>query len=115
MDAALQQTGAAFGAGALLQTARVARALLDLADAEQIGPGTSRVTMAASAVDRATLLLDERPLSRQALVDRTSGVLETSDSRLSRYSVELEDVLTEQAPRATERPVQWARERTTGQ
>ena len=115
VDAVLQQTGAAFGAGALLETARVARALLDLADAEQIGPGTSRVTMAASAVDRATLLLDERPLSRQALVDRTSGVLETSDSRLSRYSVELEDVLTEQAPRATERPVQWARERTTGQ
>jgi transcription initiation factor TFIIB len=114
VDAVLQETGTAFGAGALLETARVARALLDLADAEQIGPGTSRVTMAASAVDRATLLLNERPLSRDELVDRTSEVVKTSDSRISRYSVELGDALTDQAPRATERPVQWARERTTG-
>lgn len=106
MDAVLQQTGAAFGAGALLETARVARAFLELADEARIGPGTSRVTMAASAVDRATLLLNERPLSRDELVDRTSEIVETSDSRLSRYSVELADALTEQAPRATERPVQ---------
>ena len=114
VDAVLQQVGAAFEPGALLETARVARGLLGLADAEQVGPGTSRVTMAASAVDRATLLLDERPLSRQALVDAASEVVATSDSRLSRYSLELEDALAEQAPWATERPVQWARERSTG-
>ncbi len=116
VDAVLRQTGAAFGPGALLETARVARALLDLADERRIGPGTSRVTMAASAVDRATLLLDERPFSRAELVERTSQVVQTSDSRISRYSVELGDALGEQAPRASTRPVQWARERsrTTG-
>jgi len=109
----LGQTGTAFEPGALLETARVARALLDLADETMIGPGTSRVTMAASAVDRATLLLDERPLSRQELVDRTSEVVPTSDSRISRYSVELEDALDEADRQARQRPIQWARGRTT--
>ena len=114
VDAVLEPTGAAFEPGALLKTARVARGLLGLADTEQIGPGTSRVTMAASAVDRATLLLGARPLSRQELVEAASRVVETSDSRLSRYSVELGDALAERDSRAPDRPVQWARERTTG-
>jgi transcription initiation factor TFIIB len=113
VDAVLRQTGTAFGAGALLETARVARALLDLADEARIGPGTSRVTMATAAVDRATLLLERRPLSRQALVDAASAVVVTSDSRISAYSLDLEDALTEEAPRATDWPVQWAREQTT--
>jgi len=68
--------------------------------------------MAAQVVDRATLLLDGRPLNRRALAG-ASTVVQTSDNRLSRYSVELEDALAEQAPRATDRPVQWVREQTT--
>jgi hypothetical protein len=69
--------------------------------------------MATAAVDRATLLLERRPLSRQALVDAASAVVVTSDSRISAYSLDLEDALTEEAPRATDWPVQWAREQTT--
>jgi len=113
VDAVLAETGSAFGPQALLDVATLGRALLGLADHERLGSGTSRVTMAASAVDRATLLLGERPVNRQALVDAASRVVQTSDSRLSRYSVEIADALAEQAPRATEHPLRWARERTT--
>lgn len=111
VDAVLAETGTAFGAQALLDVATVGRALLGLADHERIGPGTSRVTMAASAVDRATLLLGERPVSRADLVAAASRVVQTSDSRLSRYSLELEDALDARHPRAVERPLRWVNER----
>lgn len=79
------------GGGVLL----VSRAPLGLADIEQVGPGKNRVTMAAWAVDRVTLLLDKRPMSRQELVDDASRIVQTSDNRLSRYSVDFEDALAD--------------------
>ena len=93
VEVVLEHVGSAFGPGALLRVARVAQRLLDFADETGIGPGTSRVTMATVAVDRATLLLGERPFSRAELVEAAKRVVDTSESRVSGYSVELHRAL----------------------
>jgi transcription initiation factor TFIIB len=93
VEVVLEQAGGGFGPGELLAVARVAQRLLDLADENGIGPGTSRVTMATVAVDRATLLLGERPFSRAELVEAATRVVDTSESRVSGYSVELNRAL----------------------
>lgn len=100
----LEQAGEGFGPGELLAVARVARRLLDLADENGIGPGTSRVTMATVAVDRATLLLGERPFSRGELVDAARTIVDTSESRVSGYSVELNRVLKSKSGMGPGRP-----------
>lgn len=78
-------------ARALLRGARVARALLDLADREPIGPGTTRVTIGAAAVDRALRLLDAHPWTQAAVADAAASIVATSESRISRYSRALGD------------------------
>jgi transcription initiation factor TFIIB len=81
-----------------------------MADRAGIGPGTSRVTMAAAAVDRTMTLLGSRPLTQDELVEYASAVVPTSTSRLGRYSRAIRDELQARHPRATERPIEWARE-----
>lgn len=110
VDAVLREAGAAFGPDELLDVATVGRALLDVADRAGIGPGTSRVTMAALAVDRAMTLLGCRPLTQDDLVAHASRIVPTSTSRLGRYSRAIRDALQARYPRAPERPVVWARE-----
>jgi transcription initiation factor TFIIB len=110
VDAVLREAGEAFTPDTLLDVATVGRALLDVADRAGIGPGTSRVTMAASAVDRAMTILGRRPLTQDELVEHASQIVPTSKSRLGRYSRMIRDDLNARHPRATERPVVWARE-----
>lgn len=76
---------------AYLQLGVVGRHLLDLADEEPIAPGTSRLTVAASAVYAADRLTDEKWLTQQQVVDAGSPIVETSVSKLGRYARELVD------------------------
>jgi hypothetical protein len=89
----LDQAGGEFGPKELHEVARVSQRLLDLADERGIGPGTSRVTMVTAAVDRATLILRTRPFTRAALVRAAQTVVETSEGRVSGYSIELKHAL----------------------
>jgi transcription initiation factor TFIIB len=93
IDAVLEQAGGEFSPRELLTVARLSERLLDLADERMIGPGTTRLTMAAAAVDRATLELGVRPFSRAELIRAAWTVVDTSESRVSGYSVELKDAL----------------------
>jgi len=104
IDVVLEQAGGGFGPRDLLEVARLSEWLLDLADERTIGPGTSRLTMATVAVDRATLELGVRPFSRAELVHGTKRLIDTSESRVSGYSVELKDALESQGGRSAGRP-----------
>jgi transcription initiation factor TFIIB len=104
VEVVLEQAGGAFGPGEILRVARVAQRLLEVADDAGIGPGTSRVTMATVAVDRATLLLGERPFSRSELVEAARRVVDTSGSRVSGYSVELKRALESRGGVTARRP-----------
>jgi transcription initiation factor TFIIB len=110
VDAVCRAAGEAFTPAELLDVATVGRGLLDVADRAGIGPGTSRVTMAASAVDRAMTVLGTRPLTQAEVVEHASRIVPTSTSRLGMYSREIRDELDARHPRATERPVAWARD-----
>lgn len=76
---------------AYLRLAVIGEHLLELADAQQLGPGTSRVTMAASAVYAADRLTDGKMLTQQQVVDAGRTIVETSVSKIGRYSRELHD------------------------
>lgn len=76
---------------AYLRLGVVGRHLLELADETGIAPGTSRLTVAASAVYAADRLTDEKWLIQQQVVDAGSSIVETSVSKLGRYSRELHD------------------------
>lgn len=69
----------------------VGRHLLDLADKKQIAPGTSRLTVAASAVYATDRLTAGKWVTQQQVVDAGSTIVETSVSKLGRYSRELHD------------------------
>jgi transcription initiation factor TFIIB len=77
------------------QVARVGRHLLELADEEPVGPGTSRVTMAASAVYAADRLTPGKYLIQEQVVAAGKTVLDTSKSKVGRYSRELVEVYEE--------------------
>lgn len=79
------------GGRAYLQLAVVGDHLLKLADEEQIGPGTSRLTMAASAVYAADRLTDDKWLTQLEVVAAASAIVETTRSKLGRYSRDLYD------------------------
>lgn len=78
-------------ADAYLRLTVVGRHLLELADEKQIAPGTSRLTVAASAVYAADRVTDEKWLTQQQVVDAGSTIVETSTSKLGRYAGELHD------------------------
>lgn len=76
---------------AYLRLTVVGRHLLELADEKQIAPGTSRLTVAASAVYAADRVTDEKWVTQQAVVDAGSTIVETSTSKLGPYAQELVD------------------------
>jgi transcription initiation factor TFIIB len=57
-----------------------------LADREPIGPGTTRVTIGAAAVDRALRLLDAHPWSYARVAEAAGTIVATSENRIGRYS-----------------------------
>ncbi|MFD1586257.1 transcription initiation factor IIB family protein [Halorientalis brevis] len=75
----------------VLAYARLGRYLMGIADAEPIGPGTTRVTVAASAVYAADRLTDGKALTQAAVVAAGSRVCPTTTTRVSRYSRALHD------------------------
>jgi transcription initiation factor TFIIB len=76
---------------AYLRLATVGRHLLDLADDEQIAPGTSRLSAAAAAVYAADQLTDEKWLTRQEVVEAGSTIVETSTGKVGRYAGQMYD------------------------
>lgn len=64
---------------------------MELSDVAPVGPGTPRVTVAASAVYAADRLTDEKWLTRRQVVEAGSTIVVTSTSKLGTYSGELVD------------------------
>ncbi|WP_136603223.1 transcription initiation factor IIB family protein [Salinigranum halophilum] len=69
-----------------LELRRVGEFLLDIADEACIGPGTTRVTMAAAAVYAADRLTEGKAVTQQDVADAASAVVPTSKSKVSGYS-----------------------------
>ncbi|GGN26387.1 transcription initiation factor IIB [Halarchaeum nitratireducens] len=65
--------------------------LLAIADEKPVGPGTSRLTMGAAAVYVADRLTDGKVVTQAQVADAASTVVDTSKSRISRYSQTLHD------------------------
>lgn len=65
--------------------------LLAIADEEPVGPGTSRLTMAAAAVYAADRLTDGKTVTQAQVAEAASTIVDTSKSRVSRYSQALHD------------------------
>lgn len=76
---------------AYLRLATVGRHLLEVADDEQIAPGTPRLSAAAAAVYAADRLTDEKWLTRQQVVDAGNTIVETSTGKVGRYARQLSD------------------------
>ena len=79
----------------VLEYARIGRLLMNIADDEPIGPGTPRLTVAASAVYAADRLTDGKSVTQAEVVAAGSRIVDTSTSKLSRYSQELHDAYRE--------------------
>jgi len=77
--------------GTYLQFRRVAQQLLELADEVPIGPGTSRLTIAAAAVYAADRLTDGKQLTQAQVITAASTIVNTSKSKIATYSRELYD------------------------
>lgn len=73
---------------AYLKLAVLGRHLVELAHENKVGPGTPRIKVAASAVYAADRLTEDKWLT-QDVVDAGSTIVETSVSKLGRYSREL--------------------------
>jgi transcription initiation factor TFIIB len=65
--------------------------LLAIADEKPVGPGTSRLTIGAAAVYAADRLTDGKTLTQAQVTEAASTIVETSKSRVSRYSQALHD------------------------
>lgn len=65
--------------------------LLEIADEKPVGPGTSRLTMGAAAVYAADRLTDGKVVTQAQVAEAASTVVDTSKSRVSRYSQALHD------------------------
>ena len=68
-----------------------AAGLLQLADEQRIGPGTTRLTVAAAAVYVATKAAGVQ-LTQGIVVEAVSPITETTAGRISRYGCEIRDV-----------------------
>lgn len=75
----------------VLEFARVGRHLLELADVELVGPGTSRVAVAGAAVYAADRLTDGKTVTQAEVAEAASRVCPTSKGVVARYSRELYD------------------------
>jgi transcription initiation factor TFIIB len=98
VDAVVEALGKAKGVelDACLKLRRVGEFLLELADAECIGPGTSRVTVAAAAVYAADRLTEGKAVTQQAVADAATTVVPTSKPVIAGYSREVYDAYTAQ-------------------
>jgi transcription initiation factor TFIIB len=76
---------------AAVRTWRLAQHLMDLGDQVPVGPGTSRLTIAAAALYGADRLTPQKHLTQGQVAEATSTVVPTSTSRISRYNCELVD------------------------
>lgn len=65
--------------------------LLAIADEKPVGPGTSRLTMGAAAVYAADRLTDGKTVTQAQVAEAASTIVDTSKSRISRYSQALHD------------------------
>jgi len=65
--------------------------LLAIADEKPVGPGTSRLTMGAAAVYAADRLTDGKVVTQAQMAEVASTIVDTSKSRISRYSQALHD------------------------
>lgn len=74
---------------AYLKLAVLGRHLVELADENGIGPGTPRLTVAASAVYAANRLIGKQWLTQPAVVEAGSTIVEMSTSKIGKYSREL--------------------------
>ncbi|WP_254547206.1 transcription initiation factor IIB family protein [Halomarina pelagica] len=74
-----------------LELRRLGEHLLEIADETPVGPGTSRLTMAAAAVYAADRLTDGKTLTQAEVVTAGRTILDTTKSRISRYSQALYD------------------------
>jgi len=64
---------------------------LEIADNVLVGPGTSRLTIGAAAVYAADRLTDGKIVTQAQVAEAASTIVDTSKSRVSRYSQELHD------------------------
>ena len=74
---------------AAVRTWRLAQHLMYLGDQVPVGPGTSRLTIAAAALYGADRLTPQKHLTQGQVAEATSTVVPTSTSRISRYNCEL--------------------------
>jgi transcription initiation factor TFIIB len=72
-----------------LELARVAERLLDIADAEPIGPGTPRLTVAGAAVYVADRVTDGKAVTQAEVVDAVEQTMPTSIWKVKTYAQEL--------------------------
>ncbi len=84
------------GLDVCLELRRVGEFLLGVADEACIGPGTSRVTVAAAAVYAADRLTEGKAVTQQAVADAATTVVPTSKPVIVRYSREVHDAYTAQ-------------------
>ncbi|MFC6991805.1 transcription initiation factor IIB family protein [Haladaptatus sp. GCM10025707] len=81
----------ALSGSAAVRTWRLAKYLMHLGDQKPVGPGTSRLTIAAAALYGADRLTPHKHLTQGQVAEAASRVVQTSKSRISRYSCELVD------------------------
>jgi transcription initiation factor TFIIB len=79
-----------------LELRRVGEFLLELADEACIGPGTSRVAVAAAAVYAADRLTEEKTVTQVMVAEAASAVVPTSKGVIAGYSREVYDAYTRQ-------------------
>ncbi|MFD1589293.1 hypothetical protein ACFR9U_20135 [Halorientalis brevis] len=77
--------------GTAVRTWRLARHLLAIADEQEVGSGTPRLTVAAAAVYTADRLIDGKQWTRQAVVDAATPEVELSVNKVARYHPRLYD------------------------
>jgi transcription initiation factor TFIIB len=96
VDAVVEVLGEQHGLGldVCLTLRRIGEFLLELGDKACIGPGTSRVTVAAAAVYAADRLTEGKAVTQQSVADAASAVVPTSKPVIAGYSREVYDAYT---------------------
>ncbi|WP_254544581.1 hypothetical protein [Halomarina pelagica] len=86
--------------------------LLEIADEEPVGPGTTRLAMAATAMYMADQLTEGNALTQTQVVGAASTMVKMTTSRLSMYFQELHDVyVTRYRSDVLDAVLKWSRSR----
>ncbi|WP_255198506.1 transcription initiation factor IIB [Halorarius litoreus] len=75
-----------------LELARIAERLMDVADAEPVGPGTPRLTVAGAAVYVADRRTEGKAVTQAEVVEAVEQTLPSSKSKVKTYAQELYEV-----------------------